>query len=83
MLKVAIYVCLVYQLAIVTVIFVWLLIKLFNKEVAPSASHNTERECALQILLNCTSCRWRDQCIVKLNGDVCRAKYERKTSPIS
>lgn len=36
-----------------------------------------------QILLNCTSCHWRDRCVCKINGSVCRVKYERKTSPIS
>jgi hypothetical protein len=54
-----------------------------SKVGTPSASHNSERESVSQILLNCASCRWRDHCVCKINGNVCRSKYERKTSPIS
>lgn len=51
----------------------------YTKEAQNTTTNNARAE----ILLNCTSCHWRDHCVCAFNGDICRLKYERKTSPIA
>ena len=55
-----------------------------NKVGTPSASHNTERQCATQIFRSCFTCRWYGTENKCCNCDIDYSSYEpRKTSAVS